>query len=102
MSSEQIIRPAFVMIAELCTFIETLPAELRGDLAIAIINYGFKGVDPAFDNPVLHYAYGLAKAKIDEGIERQEHRRAQLAENGGKGGAPRGNQNARKKRDGND
>jgi len=63
-----------------------------------IIAYDQTGVIPAFDNPVLCGLFAVIKLDLDKNKEKYAKRCATNSTNGKRGGAPKGNQNARKRK----
>ena len=68
--------------------ISTLPPEMQAEIYPAIVAYALDGTPPQALSPLANSIFKLVKPFIDVNNKRRE--------NGTKGGAPRGNQNARK------
>ena len=68
--------------------ISTLPPEMQAEIYPAIVAYALDGTPPQALSPLANSIFKLVKPFIDANNKRRE--------NGTKGGAPRGNQNARK------
>ena len=81
-------RKSFVFYASWLDAVENLPKEMQGDALLAIVRYGARGEEAADMKPVAKAMLMMVKAQIDANNARYEA--------GCKGGAPRGNQNARK------
>lgn len=45
--------------------IDSLPKELQAEFALALVNYGVKGEDPEFTNPILHSVFISLKYALD-------------------------------------
>ena len=68
--------------------------KIKYECYMAIFNYGFYGAEPSLDSDVnVRVFFKLIKPLIDGAHDRY----AKCVENGKRGGAPLGNQNARKK-----
>ena len=63
----------------------------------AIIDYATLRQIPEFSNPILKGLFVICKANIDANVHKYEERMSAV-ENGKKGGAPKGNKNAAKKK----
>jgi len=72
------------------------PAEVRLEVYEAIVDYGLDGIVPADLQPMAQLAFHFAKKTIDEDNERQERISQVRSQAGRKGGAPKGNKNARR------
>lgn len=81
-------RRSFVFYASWLEAIENLPTDMQGDALFAIAKYGIRGEEVACIKPIAKAMLTMVKAQIDANNSRYEA--------GCKGGAPRGNQNARK------
>lgn len=67
--------------------------ELKYECYVAIFKYGFDGILPTSNNPIVLSIFYNVKHSIDNSRRRYDR----CVENGKKGGAPKGNQNAVKK-----
>lgn len=74
---------------------EMTPEEI-GQLTLAMIRYSRDGSEPKFTDRALRFMWKAVKARLDADAEAYEERCRMNRENGAKGGAPLGNQNARK------
>ena len=72
-----------------------LSGEERAEFYEALGMYAIAGEMPNFDNPILQGFFNVCKPSIDANIRKREKHRICVM-NGKKGGAPKGNQNARK------
>ena len=69
--------------------LKQVPEEYRLETYEAIMDYVFEGVEPSDDaSPWVQIVFKMAKPTIDSGLTSKE--------NGKKGGAPKGNKNAKK------
>lgn len=85
-------RKSFVFFASFLTSIDALPHEYRYEMFAAVAGYALYGKAPEFSNPLLMPTFLAMKPNIDTSNQRYD----KCVENGKKGGAPAGNQNARK------
>ena len=92
MDKPPVSRKSFVFFASFRDSIEALPSEYRYEMCAAIYNYALESEMPEFSNSLLMPAFLAMKPNIDASNQRYD----KCVENGKKGGAPRGNQNARK------
>ena len=74
---------------------EMTPEEI-GQLTLAMIRYSRDGSEPKFTDRALRFMWKAVRARLDADTEAYEERCRVNRENGAKGGAPLGNQNARK------
>ena len=81
-------RDSIVFYNSWLTMIQRLPIDKRGEAYDVVMNYAFKGEEPQTDDIMLLMIFDAAKPQIDKNNQRYE--------NAKKGGAPKGNQNARK------
>ena len=77
------------------TYINALPTEYRPDVLSAVVNYALYGTEPELDNAFSQMAFENVRKKVDLCNMRYENG-CKGAKHGKKGGAPMGNQNARK------
>lgn len=92
-------RNSFVFYASFQEAAEMMPTvEAKAAFYEAIILYGLKGIEPNFDEfTALEQQFlKLGMANIRPNIDAAYRRRVASIANGKKGGAPKGNQNARK------
>lgn len=92
-------RNSFVFYASFQEAAEMMPTvEAKAAFYEAIILYGLKGIEPNFDEfTALEQQFlRLGMANIRPNIDAAYRRRVASIANGKKGGAPKGNQNARK------
>ena len=89
-------RNQFVFHQEWFDALRGAPAEVRLEVYEAITAYGLDGVLPTDLQPMAQLAFHFAKKTIDADNERQEHISQIRSQAGRKGGAPKGNNNARK------
>lgn len=92
MDKPPVSRKSFVFFASFRDSIEALPLKYRYEMCAAIYNYALYSEMPEFSNPLLIPTFLAMKPNIDVSIQRYDN----CVENGKKGGAPRGNQNAKK------
>lgn len=92
MDKPPVSRKSFVFFASFRDSIEALPSEYRYEMCAAIYNYALESEMPEFSNPLLMPAFLAMKPNIDASSKRYDN----CVENGKKGGAPTGNQNAKK------
>lgn len=71
-----------------------LPEEMQKDAMLAILQYGFEGVQPT--DTMIAAVTSLMRATIDRDNAKWESVREKRSQAGRKGGAPKGNQNASK------
>ena len=75
--------------------LDTLEDDDRHEIYDKTFRWFFKGESPTFSKPTLQTILTLMKPNI----ENTKNRYMASVENGKKGGAPKGNQNAKKERD---
>ena len=68
----------------------------RGVYFDGLLSYAFTGREPEFVNPVMRALFLVCKEQIDANIRKYKNA-VQAGKNGRKGGAPKGNKNARKR-----
>ena len=81
-------RESFVFYRSFYEGIKELPRDIQGEVLTAIIEYGLNGVTTENQKPITKAMFTLIKPQLDANNQRFE--------NGKNGGAPKGNQNARK------
>jgi DnaD/phage-associated family protein len=84
-------RESFVFYKSFYEAIEKLPEEYQLEVIKAIMEYNFNGITPEL-SPIADAIFTLIKANLDSASARYDA----SVENGKKGGAPAGNQNAKK------
>lgn len=84
-------RESFVFYRSFYDAISHLPPDIQNEVYNAIFRYSFYGEDPEIDGTA-KAIFTLIKPNIDAATQRY----AASVENGKKGGAPKGNQNAKK------
>lgn len=87
---------SFILFADWLDELEMLSVEQRGEWITAIFRYTRDGVITEFDDIGLKIMFSQAKRCIDRNYEIYVEECRKKSENGKKGGAPAGNQNARK------
>lgn len=86
------LRNSFIFFSSYYDAISKLPPEEQGAIYKAIIEYAIAKIAPTNLTPIGNACFILIKPTIDGGLARYDA----SVENGKKGGAPKGNQNARK------
>jgi hypothetical protein len=87
-------KETFVMYKSYIDAVNKIPGEAdKLELLLAICNYSMTGVEPTFKSYVADLVFTAIKPSIDGASKRYQA----SVENGKKGGAPRGNANAKKK-----
>lgn len=81
-------RESFVFYRSFYEGIKELPRDIQGEVLTAIMEYGLNGVTTENQKPITKAMFALIKPQLDANNQRFE--------NGKNGGAPKGNQNARK------
>nr|DAX66024.1 MAG TPA: hypothetical protein [Caudoviricetes sp.] len=81
-------RESFVFYRSFYEGINELPRDIQGEVLTAIMEYGLNGVTTENQKPITKAMFALIKPQLDANNQRFE--------NGKNGGAPKGNQNARK------
>lgn len=76
---------------------EMLTDEQAGKLLKAMCRYSATGELPDFTDAMLKFAFSMFRGQLDRDAEKYEEMCWKNSENGKKGGAPKGNQNAAKK-----
>ena len=76
---------------------EMLTDEQAGKLLKAMCRYSATGELPDFTDAILKFAFSMFRGQLDRDAEKYEEMCRKNSENGKKGGAPKGNQNAAKK-----
>ncbi|MBQ5720629.1 MAG: hypothetical protein IIV65_08780 [Alistipes sp.] len=91
-------KKSFLVYVSSRVLFEMLSPENCKELILAIFDYNIDGRLLESESDVVKMAFEVMKQYMDENNERYEARCRVNKENGKKGGAPRGNSNARKKR----
>lgn len=86
---------SFILYADYWQHLQLLSMEERGELITAIFHYIESGVLPDFPGGLM-MAFSFIRAQIDRDQEKWEEVKHARSEAGKLGGAPTGNQNARK------
>ncbi len=87
-------KETFVMYKSYIDAVNKIPGEAdKLELLLAICNYSMTGVEPTFKSYVADLVFTAIKPSIDGASKRYQA----SVENGKKGGAPKGNSNAKKK-----
>lgn len=88
-------KDSFVFYREWLDGLSKLDTTLKAELLDAIIAYGLDGKKNQL-SPMAEIVFGFIKPRLDKDAEKYEQICERNRENGKKGGAPKGNQNARK------
>ncbi len=90
-------RKSFIIRLENREQFEMLTDEQAGKLLKAMCRYSATGELPDFTDAMLKFAFSMFRGQLDRDAEKYEEVCQKRSENGKKGGAPKGNQNAAKK-----
>lgn len=90
---DELKRGGFVFYYSYFEALEVLPEELKEQFFNGVMEYAFYGKEPDFNDLALKMAFKLVKGTMDSSNNRYDA----CVQNGKKGGAPKGNTNAKKK-----
>lgn len=89
-------KDSFIFHLENAEDLEDLTLEEQGMILSALIHYTQTGEEPVFEDRAVRAAWRPIFRRLKSDVEYYEERCERNAANGAKGGAPKGNQNARK------
>ena len=89
-------KDSFIFHLENAEDLEELTMEQQGMIFAALIKYTQTGEEPCFDDPLLRASWRPIFRRLKSDVEYYAEKCERNAANGAKGGAPKGNQNARK------
>lgn len=86
----------FILYSEHYEAVKSLSLEQKGLLLDCLYRYAIDGTEPTGDDPLVALAFAFLRASMDAARAKYDAKCARMRENGRKGGAPKGNANAKK------
>lgn len=86
----------FILYSEHYEAVKHLTLEQKGALLDCLYRYAIDGTEPTGNDPLVALAFAFLRASMDAARAKYDAKCARMRENGKKGGAPKGNSNAKK------